>query len=316
MRDSGVKAEDFDKTHALVQQDTELIEPVSNNQGADVIPRAQGFLAEHSLVRRLVLPAVAALVIGGPLVAWQTGLLGFLGGPGPDDFVIKDMKALYQQKGYTELLVNAQRIRPSERGEEWQEMVSAAAVSELDRQLKREKFELAFENSETLQEQFPHLVEVQAYVAKRGEVAAQAMIDCIDRLQPLKTCYYRFLHLFEREKYSSERYLGLGKAVRRRMFHYYATPFFALALKATDDKEGVCSEEDLQMAMEAGLGMSADNFRKPAMEVAFQHCWPTLKSEITKDLDKKGRLFKTNVCEGIKQMDASQLATYQACQNI
>jgi hypothetical protein len=101
-----------------------------------------------------------------------------------------------------------------------------------------------------------------------------------------------------------------GKAVRAKMNHAAALPFFATALSKKATK-AQCSDADLQMALVAGLSLPPSNAGSTsARELVFEKCWDTTQAPILKALTAAGggSYFAENLCPKLRERNVANAA--------
>lgn len=83
-----------------------------------------------------------------------------------------------------------------------------------------------------------------------------------------------------------------GKAVRAKLAHAAAVPFFATALARMTNESpdrALCADEDVAMALVSGLDLPARNGTTAQALAIFLHkCWPETKAAVSKVLSESG----------------------------
>jgi hypothetical protein len=95
--------------------------------------------------------------------------------------------------------------------------------------------------------------------------------------------------------------LAFGKITRKNQNHYVAVPFFKWALEQKKDAS-FCGDEDLKLAVVAGLGLPPDYENAAgARQIAANACWDALKADIKKELvESAGGYYRDNACAVLK----------------
>jgi hypothetical protein len=101
-----------------------------------------------------------------------------------------------------------------------------------------------------------------------------------------------------------------GKAVRARMNHAAALPFFERALEKRADKVR-CADPDLKMALIAGLSLPPENAAAvSAREILFNKCWSDAQGPVLQTLSQSGAggYFAENVCPKLAERKVANAA--------
>ncbi|HXU60514.1 MAG TPA: hypothetical protein VN962_02345 [Polyangia bacterium] len=101
-----------------------------------------------------------------------------------------------------------------------------------------------------------------------------------------------------------------GKAVRAKLNHAAALPYFATALSKKATK-AQCSDPDLHMALVAGLAMPPDSTASAAArEIVFDKCWTETQAQTLAALAQagSGSYFAENVCPKLKDRNLANPA--------
>ncbi|HVY37108.1 MAG TPA: hypothetical protein VHM31_04215 [Polyangia bacterium] len=101
-----------------------------------------------------------------------------------------------------------------------------------------------------------------------------------------------------------------GKAVRAKMNHAAALPFFAKALENKADK-GRCTDPDLKMALVAGLSLPPENAAAAtARQILFDKCWSDAQGPVLQALSQSGAggYVAENVCPKLAERNVASAA--------
>lgn len=88
-----------------------------------------------------------------------------------------------------------------------------------------------------------------------------------------------------------------GKWARLNQASWSAVPFFAKALTKNNDPR--CSDEDVSLAVIAGLGIPSDADAavvEASKTLAFDRCWPVMKDALKSAFSSETGTFQTNTC--------------------
>ena len=92
-----------------------------------------------------------------------------------------------------------------------------------------------------------------------------------------------------------------GKITRLHMNHYAALPFFTQAFQ---QKQGDCKDNDLKLAVVAGLGLEPENsLQGQAQKIAFENCFKDLKAALVEGLSEGG-YYVSNACAPLRKKSA------------
>jgi hypothetical protein len=98
---------------------------------------------------------------------------------------------------------------------------------------------------------------------------------------------------------------AFGKITRKNQFHYVAVPFFKWALEQKHDG-AACGDEDVQLAVVAGLGLPPDSENAGgSRSIAARLCFDNLKAAIRKQLgEDRSSYYRDNACAVLKAKGA------------
>ncbi|HEY8924490.1 MAG TPA: hypothetical protein VIU64_08920 [Polyangia bacterium] len=120
---------------------------------------------------------------------------------------------------------------------------------------------------------------------KRKLTSIEDFNQCVDAYQAPPEACLDLLHAYIKSKPSET--FAAGKAVRARMNHADAVPFFAKAFARQGDKNR-CADRDVAMAVAAGLDMSPSPTVTEALAITFDKCWTELEKPVLKALTASG----------------------------
>lgn len=147
--------------------------------------------------------------------------------------------------------------------------------------------------------------------AAQDELKLKSVADftkCADQYEDGSDVCLEALHRFVKAQPGQA--FAAGKAVRAKMNHAAAIPFFATALtkKAT---KGQCSDPDLQAALVAGLAMpSSDAASTAARDIVLDKCWNETQAPVLKALTQanSGGYFAANLCPKLTERNLANPA--------
>jgi hypothetical protein len=161
--------------------------------------------------------------------------------------------------------------------------------------------------SQYLLKRYPHLLRSSAFMTKRGEAGKIASERCLRDSYVGQHCIDMMKDFLKTSNTGADVGFAFGKITRRNQNHYVAVPFFKWALdqKRTApgrDDAGMCTDEDLKLAVVSGLGLPPDyENAKAARDIAEKACFDALKAEIQKELvANEGGYYRDNACAVLK----------------
>ena len=245
---------------------------------------------------------------GAPsLFGGDTGKVGF-GSAGLSSSAAKgkelsmaDLQALEKKGAWEELLGHAEDIPPTQRGAAWEKLIERAAIGYMQSLTTNTA---AYEGVFTAQafiKRYPHLMKSTEFMAKRGEAAKVAAEQCLRDSYRGKHCIEMMTDFLKTSNTGADIGFAFGKITRRNQNHYVAVPFFKWALDQKKDAAW-CGDEDLKMAVVAGLGLPPDyENASGARQIAANTCWDSLKADITKQLKESPEgYYRDNACAVLK----------------
>jgi hypothetical protein len=229
----------------------------------------------------------------------MSGLLALLAGPGIADskkYSIADLKALIQQKSFSEALAHLDDIAPVDRNAEWQEVLGQAAIGTVaDGADDISKLQ----NILVIEKQYPAVLKYSKYVALRTEVGPKGFDVCFQGSYDINACRDYALKFVDDDPSNGKLALTVAKIARRNMFAYGAVAFFKRAIAAK--APSVCKDSDLELAIVAGLGLPKDDASFGDARTIAGTCWADLKKPVLKELaGNEAGYYHDNVCDFLK----------------
>jgi len=209
-------------------------------------------------------------------------------------YMMADLKALIEQKGYQEAIEHMKDISPSERKAEWIDIAGTAGAGIVtgapDAQTK-----LGF--MVQVEKDLPAILKSPKYLTARADAAGAAFNECFDH-GDFQQCRDYALVFVDNDPKNAKATLDVAKAVRRGMSHFASVPFFKRAL-AAGKPATVCADEDLALAVVSGLGLDKADAKLADTQALGTTCWKNVKDSVIKELlsdsGKKGR-YHDNAC--------------------
>lgn len=220
-------------------------------------------------------------------------------------YSMADLEALEKKAAWEELLSHAEDIAPAQRTQTWEKLVEKAAVGYMQ-QLTTET--AAFEGiftSQALLGRYPNLQKSQDFMTKRGEAGKLAAERCLRDAYRGKHCVEMMKDFLKAPNTSADIGFAFGKIARKNQNHDVAVSFFKWALDKKKDA-AMCTDEDLQLAVIAGLGLPSDyEDADGARRIAANACWESLKPGIQKELlANPTGYYRDNACAVLKAKGA------------
>jgi hypothetical protein len=230
-------------------------------------------------------------------------------------YTMADLKALEKSGGWAELLEHLNDVTPAARDAAWEALAEKAAVARLgDVPKARDRLSASTESVELLK-RFPFLKASKPFAAKRLELGPKELKACYDEELYERPCPKLFLDVLDAAK-DGELAFQAGKVARAKQNSYDAMPFFQRAF-ALEAGAKWCADEDLKLAVMAGLGLPADDARaKAAVEVATAKCASAFQSTIADAFASEGESFQKNTCPFLLKAKAIQGLQAKKCERL
>ncbi len=217
-------------------------------------------------------------------------------------YTMADLKALVTQQSYREAVQHLDDVAPSERNADWQEVAGNAAaglVASLDEADEK------LTTMRGLEARFPLLLKSAKYRTARTDAGPAAFTMCFHNDDRLEECRVAALKFVDADPTNAKLTLSIAKVVRMGIMSYGAVPFFKRAVAAS---KTACKDEDLAIAVFAGLGLPYDNaLFVDAKPLAQTQCWSELKKPLLKELAANDSgYFKVNVCDLMRGKSAKE----------
>lgn len=223
-------------------------------------------------------------------------------------YTMNDLVALEKNAAWTEIVAHLDDIPPAKRDAEWTRILETAAVEYTAGLAKENDAFGAYSAVVELGRRYPNLMKVPAFTAKRAEVGLGTFASCFQRSWSGGECVDLLIGFVDADPKNEELAIKAAKLVRRNQFAYGAVPFFSRAVAASPTTPAkVCLDEDLKLAVIAGLGLPPDyDNAKLSRTIAFESCWQALSDHIAGQFHKesKGSYYFTNTCE---QLNAKKM---------
>lgn len=224
-------------------------------------------------------------------------------------YSLADLQALERQSAWDELLAHAEDIAPAQRNAAWNKLVEHAAIEQV-RALatKTGAFEGSW-SSQALVKRYPQLAQSKPFMQARADTAKIAAEECLRESYRGQHCIDGMTDFLKTPNTTPEVAFEFGKIVRRHQNHYVAAPFFKWAIdrkSAAAKSDAWCSDEDLNLAVKAALGLPPDYEGAAAgRSIAAGACWAGMKDSIRSTLEQdESGYFRDNACAVLKAKGA------------
>jgi hypothetical protein len=220
-------------------------------------------------------------------------LLGFVANRAAADkdkkYTLADLKALVDSKAYDEALRHLGDITPQDRKADWIDIAGKASVGYVQAARASAKLEamLAIERS------YPLVLQAQRYLTLRAQLAPEAFARCF-REDDFADCRDWARDFVDADPKNGTLQLEIARVVRRGMSHEAALPFFKRALSA-NKPAAVCPDDDLELAVLAGLRLPSKDARIAEASAVANACWADLGESVSK-LTWEGGDTRNNAC--------------------
>ncbi len=221
-------------------------------------------------------------------------------------YTMADLQALAARQSWEELLGHAEDVPPAQRTAAWDNLIETAAtgyVTSLGAQT--DSYDAVFA-SQALLRRFPRLSSSTGFMTKRGEAGKAAAARCLERASVGQHCIDGMKSFLEGANTGADVGFAFGKIARKNQNAYVAVPFFDWSLNKKTDAAS-CSDEDLSLAVVAGLGLPPDDTNASgARHIAVGGCWERLHPAIAQELQdpSAGSYYVDNACAVLKQKGA------------
>lgn len=208
---------------------------------------------------------------------------------------LADLKALISQNAFKEAFEHLGDIPPAQRGADWLEVAGAACGGVLGTLNADDGTPLAV--IDEIDRDYPQVLKSAKYTRPRAELGVKGIDGCFNQAYEADSCLAFALRFVDNSKGDRDVTLKVAKSVRRGTNGAPAIPFFKRAL-AAKDHAAVCKDEDLSLALIAGLGLPADSANVADAKAIMTTCWDTVKGAVVDafDHDTADSYFHHNTC--------------------
>jgi hypothetical protein len=186
-------------------------------------------------------------------------------------YTIIDLSALERNSAWEEIISHLEDIPPAERDAEWQRISEKAALGYTAALAKARDTYAAFLAVQELGRRHPHLMKLPEFTEKRAAVGLTAIESCFRQTWSGGECVELLLGFVDADPDNSELALRAAKLVRRSQNAYVAVPFFQRATGGEKNAKA-CLDEDLRLAVIAGLGLPEDDRLRAVLGGARRSC--------------------------------------------
>jgi hypothetical protein len=216
-------------------------------------------------------------------------------------YTLADLKALVGQNAFKEAFQHLADISPSQRNAEWLDVAAAASGGVLGTVDTDDGTTISL--IDQIDREYPQLLKSAKYTKPRSELGFKGIEGCFAQTNGywasygLENCVKLGLRFVDNSNQDRALALKVAKVARKSMNAYGAVPFFKRALGPKDT--AACKDEDLKLAVVAGLGLPADNANATESKAIMATCWTDLKEPVMTAFegDSKGGYVKQNTCD-------------------
>jgi hypothetical protein len=216
-------------------------------------------------------------------------------------YTLADLKALVSAKSYKEAVEHLKDVAPADRNAEWQDIAATAAGGYIGG-LKDDNLVTKVLEIEKLDQDHPAILTPPKYTKVRAEIGLKAYEACFKNSYWIDECLQHAMKFLEGDAGNTDLAFKMAKQVRRNANAYGAVPFFKRAL-AGKNAAAVCKDDDLKLAVIAGLGLPADyDNAADSRTIASGVCWDALKKPVLDAFndESSGGYVKENACAVLK----------------
>lgn len=220
-------------------------------------------------------------------------------------YKMADLEALDKKSQYEELLGHAEDITPSQRTPAWEKLVTKAAAGYMQSLTAPTSANEGVWTSTALIKRYPFLTKDADFMNKRTEAAKVASDKCLKDSYRGARCIEQMKDFLQTTGTAADVGFQFGKITRHNMNHYVAVPFFKWSFDQKKDAAW-CSDEDLHLAIVAGLGLPPEEkSAADARAIASDPCFDALKADMTKALvESPTGYVRDNTCAVLKAKGA------------
>ncbi|WP_394823552.1 hypothetical protein [Pendulispora albinea] len=216
-------------------------------------------------------------------------------------YTMADLDALANRAQWAELLAHVEDIPPLERKATWERLLVKAATEYVGSLSSKSDAYEGFWIAEGMVKRYPALPKSKEFMAKRADVGKKVFTECLQQSYSGKECIQRAKDFVNVDGTERDVALAIGKIVRQNQFPYVAVPFFQAAVAGTKNN-AACADEDLRLAVVAGLALPT-NYENAsgARDVSANACWTELRAPVLQEFkDNANGYLKDNVCSVLK----------------
>jgi hypothetical protein len=222
---------------------------------------------------------------------------------------LKHLKQLVLEKKWVDAVAHLSDIAPSERDQEWRDLVEASAVGYL-KALQADGTDTDTITSDLLRN-FAILRYSRPFMEAREEAGLHDLERCYADYG--ESCLPRLRHFLDDDPANPALALEVAKIVAHHGKLLSSLPFFAKALTEST-KGNVCQDETFQVAWIAAMSALTDPAQEQADTLATDYCWPALKDTLEHSLETTTASgFLKNACKFLKKHSALDDNTKQKC---
>jgi hypothetical protein len=206
-------------------------------------------------------------------------------------YTLADLKALVADGSYVEAYKHIGDIPPAQRKADWIDVAAEAAGGALGTLDTDDGSTIAA--IEQIDKQFPQLLKNAKYTKPRADLGYKGIVGCFEQTNDywgaygLENCTKLAIKFVDKSGGDRALALKVAKVARKSMNAYGAVPFFKRTLGPKDTS--ACKDEDLKLAVVAGLGLPADDANAAESRAIMATCWAELKDPILEELGKESK---------------------------
>ncbi|MBX7080248.1 MAG: hypothetical protein K1X88_13720 [Nannocystaceae bacterium] len=222
-------------------------------------------------------------------------------------YTMADLQALAKRKQHLELLQHIEDVAPASRTAAWHQLLERTAIAVLESLSTQTDGYRAFEamgTAEALLQRYADLAQSKAFMAARGRAGTAMFGRCFELSWSGEECVSLARDFIAVEGTDAATKLAIAKLVRQNQYSQFAVPFFRAAVR--DAEATACGDEDLALAVTAGLAMPPDapeaqGARDVAQNACFAQLQPTLVEALIRD---DSGYFRDNTCAVLRAKGA------------
>ncbi|HTL35777.1 MAG TPA: hypothetical protein VL326_21755 [Kofleriaceae bacterium] len=206
-------------------------------------------------------------------------------------YTLADLKQLNADGSYREAFEHIGDVPPSQRKADWIDVAAEAAAGALGTLDTDDGSTIAA--IEQIDKQFPQLLKSAKYTKPRADLGYQGIVGCFEQTNDywgsygLENCSKLALKFVDKSGGDRALALKVAKVARKSMNAYGAVPFFKRTLGPKDT--AACKDDDLKLAVVAGLGLPADDANAVESRAIMATCWDQLKDPILEEFSKESK---------------------------